>query len=192
MVDPWIWAVLLLSLAMGLAVLEIFFPSAGILGFLAASAMLGAIIMGFKQGTGCGLAILAVAVVGMPTIVVVAFRWWPQTSMGKQVLLTAPTAEDVLPDDPDRRHLKSLVGHIGRSKCPMFPGGVIVIDGRTVDATSEGMAIETGRAVRVIRVQANRVVVRPVEDETPTETAEDPLQRPIDSVIPDPFKEPPA
>jgi membrane-bound ClpP family serine protease len=154
--------------------------------------MLGAIIMGFRQGTGMGLAILAVSVVGMPTIVVLAFRWWPQTSMGKQVLLAAPKAEDVLPDDPGRRQLKELVGHIGRTKCPMFPGGVIVIDGRTVDATSEGMAIEAGRAVRVIRAQANRVVVRPVEDETPTESAEDPLQRPIDSVIPDPFQEPPA
>ena len=53
------------------------------------------------------------------------------------------------------------------------------------------MAIEAGQPVRVIKVQANRVVVRPVKEETPSETAEDPLQRPIDSVLPDPFDEPP-
>ena len=53
MIDPWIWAVLLLVVSMGLAVLEIFFPSAGILGFFAmVSSMLGSIYMGFRQGAG--------------------------------------------------------------------------------------------------------------------------------------------
>ena len=187
----WVWAVLLLACGLGLGVLEVFFPSAGVLGFLSVIALVGAVIMGFMQGPGTGLAILAVAAVGLPTIIVLAFRWWPQTKMGKLVLLAAPKAEDVLPDDPDRRHLKGLIGHVGRTKCAMFPGGVIAIDGRTVEAVSEGMAIEAGQPVRVIKVQANRVVVRPVKEETPSETAEDPLQRPIDSVLPDPFDEPP-
>ena len=79
--------------------------------------------MGFMQSPGAGLGILAAAVVGFPTIIVLAFRWWPETKMGKRVLLAAPKAEDVLPDDADRRHLKGLVGHVGRAKCPMFPGG---------------------------------------------------------------------
>ena len=73
----------------------------------------------------------------------------------------------------------------------MLPGGAITIAGRTVDAVSEGMPIEAGQAVRVIEVRANRVVVRPLEEETPTESARDPLERPIDSVAPDPFEEPP-
>ena len=187
----WVWAVLLLALGLGLAVLEVFFPSAGILGFLAVVAMIGAIIMGFMQGTGMGMLVLGVAVVGLPAIIVLAFRVWPHTRIGKLILLTAPKAENVLPDDPDRRHLKGLIGQIGRTKCAMFPGGMIAIDGRTVDAVSEGMAIEAGQPVRVIKVQANRVVVRPVKEETPSETADDPLQRPIDSVFPDPFQEPP-
>ena len=72
----------------------------------------------------------------------------------------------------------------------MLPGGVVVVDGRTADAVSEGMAIEPGQRVRVIKVQANRLVVRPVEDETPTETAENPLERPIDSILGDAFQEP--
>jgi hypothetical protein len=36
------------------------------------------------------------------------------------------------------------------------------------------------------------VVVRLVKEETPSATAEDPLQRPVDSVVPDPFAEPPS
>jgi membrane-bound ClpP family serine protease len=96
----------------------------------------------------------------------------------------------VLPDDPDRVHLKGLIGQLGRAKCRMLPGGIVVIDGRTADAVSEGMVIEAGQQVRVIKVQANRLVVRPVEDETPTESAENPLERPIDSILGDAFRDP--
>ena len=60
----WVWAVLLLVLGMGLAIMEVFFPSAGILGFLAASAVVAAVVLGFQYGTGTGFAILAVAVFG--------------------------------------------------------------------------------------------------------------------------------
>ena len=188
----WVWAILLLVLGLGLAILEIFFPSAGILSFLSASAILSAIIVGFWQGPATGIAILLVAVVGLPAVVILAFKWWPKTAVGRRMLLMSPRSEDVLPDDPRMDHLKSLVGQVGRAKCKMLPGGAIVIDGRTVDAVSEGMPIKAGQPVRVLEVRANRVVVRPLEEETPSPSAEDPLRRPIDSVAPDPFEEPPG
>jgi membrane-bound serine protease (ClpP class) len=188
----WVWAILLLVLGMGLAVMEVFFPSAGILGFLSASAILAAIVMGFQDGMGTGLAILGVAVFGIPAVLVLAFRYWPRTAMGRRVLLMAPRSDEVLPDDAERRHLKGLVGKVGRAKCKMLPGGVVTIEGRSIEAVSEGVFIEAGQSVRVIAVRANRAVVRLVEDEAPSASAEDPLQRPIDTVAPDPFGEPPA
>ncbi len=59
--DPWVWAILLLVLGTGLAVLEIFFPSAGILAFLSVAAVLAAIVMGFNQGPVAGILILLAA-----------------------------------------------------------------------------------------------------------------------------------
>ncbi|MGA2069515.1 MAG: NfeD family protein [Thermoguttaceae bacterium] len=188
--EPWIWPILLLTLGLGLAVLEVFFPSAGILPLFAAALMLAAVVMGFREGAGVGMTILGLIVVVTPTVIILAFRVWPHTSIGRQMLLEAPRAEDVLPDDPDRVHLKGLIGQLGRAKCRMLPGGIVVIDGRTADAVSEGMVIEAGQQVRVIKVQANRLVVRPVEDETPTESAENPLERPIDSILGDAFRDP--
>ena len=44
---------------------------------------------------------------------------------------------------------------------------------------------------RVVEVRANRVVVRPLTDETPSPSAKDPLRRPIDSIADDPFEEEP-
>jgi membrane-bound ClpP family serine protease len=189
----WVWAILLLVLGLGLAILEVFFPSAGILGFLSAASILAAIIVGFQDGPLVGFLILGVAVIGLPTIVVLAFKYWPNTAIGRRILLGVPSSEDVLPDGHRRSGLKELVGRVGRAKCKMLPGGAITIGGRTIDAVSEGIAIDVGQSVRVIAVRGNRVVVRPVEDEVPTVDAENPLERPIDSVVPDPFDEqPPA
>lgn len=190
----WVWAILLLVLGVGLAILEVFIPSAGILCVLAAASVVGAVIMGFRQGPIMGFGILIAAVVGLPAMLVLALKYWPRTAMGRRVLLAPPKSEEVLPDDPNMRTLKTLVGRVGRAKSRMLPAGVILIDGRTIDAVSEGMPIDPGRAVRVIEVRGNRVVVRQVEEETPSQTAENPLERPIDSVVPDPFEEesPPA
>jgi membrane-bound ClpP family serine protease len=98
----------------------------------------------------------------------------------------------VLPDATDRQFLKSLVGRVGRAKCKMLPGGVIAIEGRSIEAVSEGAPVEMGQSVRVIAVRGNRAVIRPVQDEIPSSAAADPLQRPIETIVPDPFDEPPA
>ncbi len=192
MEDPWVWALILMGLGLGLAVLEVFFPSAGILGFLSFCSIMAAVYMGFRQGSWIGMSILAAAIIGLPLTVVVAFKVWPKTAMGRRVLLMTPSSEDVLPDDPQREHLKSLIGQVAQAKCKMLPAGAITVDGRTIDAVSEGMPIEAGQEVRVIEVRANRVVVRPLEEESPSESAEDPLRRPIDSIAPDPFDDMPG
>lgn len=190
--EPWVWPLLLLALGLGLAVLEVFFPSAGILALLSAGSLIASVVLAFRQSAGLGMGILVAIVVGAPTIIILAFRWWPYTSMGKQVLLDLPKSEDVLPDDPERQQLKGLVGRVGRAKCRMLPGGIVSVDGRTIEAVSEGMVIETGQSVRIIKVQANRAIVRLVEDEQPNETSENPLERPIDTIVADPFEPPQA
>lgn len=186
-IDPWVWAFLLLVLGMGLAILEIFIPSGGILGFLSICSILSAIVMGFRQGSAIGVLILLVAIVGLPVVIVLALKVWPKTAMGRRVLLMAPKSDDVLPEDPRADHLKSLIGQVAKIKCKMLPSGAIVVDGRTVEAVSEGMPIEAGELVRVIKIRGNRLVVRRVEDAAPSELAEDPLMRPVR----DPFDEEP-
>ena len=104
--------------------------------------------------------------------------------------MDAPRAEDVLPDDHLRRQLKGLIGRLGRAKCRMLPSGVVAVDGQTLDAMSEGMVIEAGQTVRVIKVESNRLVVCAVDEEIPTPAAENPLERPIDTIADDPFGEP--
>jgi len=190
--DYWVWAVLLLVLGMCLGIMEVFFTSAGLLAFLSAASIITAVIMGFQQGQMAGFIILILSVAGMPTVVVLAFKYWPRTAIGRRVLLSAPTSEDVLPDDRNKDHLKALVGRSAKAKSKMLPSGVVIVDGHNYEAVSEGMPIEVGQEVRIVQVRGKRVVVRPIELDAPVETAQDPLRRPIDAIAEDPFNERPA
>jgi membrane-bound serine protease (ClpP class) len=184
----WIWAILLLAVGSALAVMEIFFPSAGILGFLSALAVFSAIVMGFNHDPVTGVLVLLGALVGLPTVIVLGFKYWPKTAMGRRVLLIAPTSEEVLPTDPDRDFLRGLIGRVGRAKSKMLLSGVISIDGRTVDAVSESLPVEAGQSVRVVQVRGREVIVRPVEDDSSDAPPADPLKQTFD----DPFDLPPA
>ncbi len=113
---------------------------------------------------------------------VTAFRYWPKTPMGRRLLLDVPTAEEVLPDSPQRQRLRQLVGKRGVAKSVMMPSGAVQVDGQTIDALSEGISIEPGQAIQVIEVRGGRVLVRPLEaGEEPFEK-DDVLSRPIESI----------
>lgn len=190
-----IGALFLLFLGLGLIVLEVFIPSGGILGTLAGLSLVVAVVLAFMCDVWIGIGVLAAVIVIGPTCLGAALHFWPQTPMGKKILLNVPTAEEVLPDDPQRKRLKALVGCVGQAKSKMLPSGAVVVEGHTVDAVSEGTAIEPGQLVRVVEVRGNRVLVRPLEAEDaaavkPEEYAEDDLARPIDSLGLDPFGDP--
>lgn len=194
--DPMlIGALLLLVLGLGLVILEVFVPSGGLIGCLAGISLILALVLGFYHSQATGMIVLGTIVLGLPICLAVALRYWPNTSMGRRILLNIPTSEEVLPNDPHRQRLKKLVGQIGRAKSVMLPSGAIDVAGQTIDAVSEGMAIEAEQLVRVIEVRGNRVVVRPadqdVQPDLPLPDSSQPdLNRPIDSVAEDPFKEP--
>lgn len=185
--EPWVWAVLLLILGIGLAVLEVFIASAGVLAFLSASAIVAAVVVGFHYSSATGIAVLFGALFGLPTVIILAFKYLPKTPMGRRLLLAAPTSQEVLPEDPEKERLRSLVGHQGVAKTKMLLSGRIVVNGRTVDAVSEGMPIEVGQTVEVVQVRGLEVVVRPIETDAPG-TPPEPLQRTYD----EPFEIPPA
>lgn len=189
--DPLVWSSLLLLVGLTLVLVEVFVPSGGVLGLLSITSIVASIALAFyHKGIEVGLIFLIVATVLVPTALVLAFRYWPYTPMGRRLLLDVRSGEDLLPDTPERRSLRELVGKVGVAKTLMLPSGAIVIAGRTIDALSEGMPIEPGQKVRVIEVHGNRVVVRAAEgDEEPT-SGDDVLSQPIESLGLDSLEDP--
>jgi membrane-bound serine protease (ClpP class) len=178
--DPLAWSALLLLLGLLLVMVEVFIPSGGVLGFLSITALVAGVILAFyHRGAEVGFLFLTVTAVALPVTLMMAFRWWPKTPMGRRILLDVPTSEEVLPDSPERRWLRQMVGRLGVAKSLMLPSGAIEVDGHTIDALTEGTPIEAGQRVRVIAVRGNRVLVRVADDQTPAET-DDVLSQPID------------
>lgn len=196
LLTPFAWSALLMLIGFALIVLEIFLPSGGIIGFLAASAVIVSIVMAFYSGGPAqGVGFATAAVLGVPVMLALAFKYWPHTAIGRRFLLGPPTDEEVLPDSPKRRMLKQLVGKFGTAKTKMLPSGAVLIEGRVIDAVSQGMPIETGQTVKVIEVRANRVVVRALEpgeeeDAASTANADDVLSQPIENLGLDPMEDP--
>lgn len=190
--DPLVWAGLLLLLGLALVMTEIFVPSGGVLGVLAFTSIVAAIVMAFlKAGAFAGFMFVLVSIIAVPVILVVAFQWLPDTAVGKRLLANVPTSEEVLPDDEERRALRELVGKVGRASSPMLPSGAVQVEGRLIDAVSDGMPIEPGQPVRVLQVNGTRVTVRLVTEEAaaaaPTPKNDDVLAQTIDQLGLDPF-----
>jgi membrane-bound serine protease (ClpP class) len=179
--SPIAWCTIFFVLGCAFVVFEVFIPSGGILGFLAGVFIIGSIVMAFRYGTpGTGATFLIVAVVGVPLLVGLAFKYWPQTPMGRAFLGDVPDEAEVAPDDFRR----DLVGKVGVARSKMLPSGAIEIDGSMYDAVARGVAIEPGQRVVVCEVRGNRVVVRLAGDSERAMPArpDDVLSRPIDEL----------
>jgi membrane-bound serine protease (ClpP class) len=188
--DPIVWALIFLLVGLALTMLEFFVPSGGVLGLLSVVALVAAIWMAFKHGSWTGLGFIALVVISVPFALSMAVRVWPHTAMGRRLLLDVPSGEDVMPDSDIRRTLKALVGKVGVAKSLMMPSGAVQIEGNTIDAISEGEAIDAGQAVRVIEVRGSRVVVTPSQKNPVVAKSDDPLSQPIESLGLDPFEDP--
>ena len=178
------WAILLLLIGCALVVLEVFIPSGGIISILSAVAFIASILVasweGPTTGPATGLIFAAITVFAVPTLVALAFKYWPRTRMGKAFLGELPREDEVVPEDPRR----TLIGRVGVARSKMLPSGAVEIDGQMVDAVTQGQAIEPGTYVVVVEVRGNRVVVRPAgKDQRPQhQNPKDILSRPIDEL----------
>ncbi len=181
LMDPIAWTIVLIVIGCALVVLEVFIPSGGLISFLATLALLGGLAMAFRHDAATGLGFLVLTVIAVPTVVGLAFKYWPRTPMGKAFLGELAHEGELVPDDPRRE----LVGRVGIAKSKMLPSGAIQIDGKTIDAISQGVAIEPGQAIIVVEVKGNRVMVRLADEEETNRAAvvsDDLLSKPIDEL----------
>jgi len=192
MLTPLAWAACLLAFGLLIVLVEMFVPSGGVLAFIAATSVIASIVMAFRHSAAAGVGFMAIAVIGTPILVVIGFKFWPRTPLGRRILLDVPLGDDAVPDADLRKQRHLLVGKIGKTKAEMLPGGPVMVDGKIYDAMSEGDAIDDGTLVKVVEVRGTRLVVRPTDEPLPQIQGDpnDPLNRPIESLGLDPFEGP--
>ena len=163
-------AILLFGLGLILAVAEIFIPSMGILSVLAAAAVIGSLVSAFGVSTSTGLTFLTAVAVVFPVALILGFRLFPRTPLGRRMVVGGLSFESSAATD--ERDL-DLVGRDGVTLSDLRPAGFARIDGRRVDVVSRGEGIENGTPVRVLEVSGNRVVVTRADAGAPSDEADD-------------------
>jgi membrane-bound ClpP family serine protease len=191
-VTPLGWTILLFLLGLIFLGLEFFVPSGGSLAAMCALSFLAAVVVGFMADRWTGAVVLLSVCIVVPAAGAAAVRWWPDTPIGRLMLIQRPrSSDDVLPETPSYRMFKDLVGRRGQARGLMVPSGSVIIDGKTYDAISEGMPIEPLQPIIVVSVSTQRLIVRPdhtlrAELVEPQAAAANPNQ-PLVPDIPDPF-----
>jgi len=158
-----VWVAALFLVGLGIIVLEVFVPSGGVLGFVSLAAILAAVVTAFIElGVAAGMGMVALTVLAVPVVLGLAFRWFPQTAIGRRVLPAPPEPADVIPDTPRRRRARDLVGRTGKATSDLLPWGAVAVGDERLDAVSESGAIDSGTTVEVVGVQGAALVVRPL------------------------------
>lgn len=186
------WSLILLALGLLFLVAEFFVPSGGVLGILCGLSIVGAIIVGFLAGPSVGAGVLVTSLIIVPTMIGLGVRYWPDTPIGKQMLIPRPeSADDVLPATETYRGLHELIGHRGLARSVMMPSGVVEIGKRQYDAVSAGMPIDPGQPIIVMGVEIHRLIVRP-DNTIVAQLAQQRSDDPLEAEIADPFADEPA
>jgi membrane-bound ClpP family serine protease len=205
--EPWVWAWLLLIVGLVIIGIEMFIPSGGFLGVLSALAILGAIVLAFVSSLKFGVFMMVLVSCLLPALFAIAVKYWPNTPIGRLIVARPPSSDEVLPHAETRRTLQSLIGRRGVASCQMLPGGVVVVDGVSYDAVTDGTPIDKGMPIQVTAIRMNRLEVRfddrpesmhsPLAAEPPSQLApsqlaqtDELLSRPIQSLGIEPLDDP--
>ncbi|OHB58703.1 MAG: hypothetical protein A2173_04855 [Planctomycetes bacterium RBG_13_44_8b] len=160
--DWWlVFAVFLYFACAGLIVAEVFVPSGGLISFGALACIVGGIVIFFQHSITTGWIGVVIAVIMIPSILVIAYRIFPGTRFGRSVTLTPPQRQ---PGDAiaDTDKLGELLGAVGQVLTPLRPVGMCDFSGQRVECVAESGYVDKGKRVKVIRVQSTQLTVREV------------------------------
>ncbi|MGH7391815.1 MAG: NfeD family protein [Candidatus Rokuibacteriota bacterium] len=158
---------LLVAAGLALLALELFvipgFGVAGILGILALAGGLTLSLIG--AGPTLGVVTAAMGRVALSALLALAgfaalVRFLPGLPVGQRLVLhtalDAITGAATSPEGDQR-----WLGMRGTTASPLRPAGIADFGGERIDVVSRGEYIEAGEPIEVIRVEGNRIVVRP-------------------------------
>ena len=181
-----LWAIILLAIALGVIAIEMFIPSAGLLAIVSGSLLLASVVVAFLHSLGAGVGMLITIGLLLPFIFVIFVNVWPNTPIGKRVLLKRQGEDDVKLKGEHYDEQQELVGKTGYARSKMLPSGQVMIDGQKYDAVSEGLPVEQGDRIQVVDVRMFKIFVRKIDDDAAVGSSleeDDILSQPVEDVF---------
>lgn len=169
-----LWGFLLAAAAIVFFAIEIFVPSGGLLALLCVLCVAASVGVFFAHDPAWGLMSVIGYCILAPVALIFGVRAWAHSPFAKHMILGGIDEDEDLDAEETLARtelaraervssLRSFIGARGRTATQLRPVGVVVIDGRRVDALAEGNVIDAGSPVEVIDVVDNQLKVRVVD-----------------------------
>ncbi|MDD5458915.1 MAG: NfeD family protein [Phycisphaerae bacterium] len=156
----WIaFAVFLYLVSALLLVAEVFIPSGGIISILSLGSLVGGLAIFWKHSYAAGGIGIIVALVMIPTVLIISYRVLPKTKFGRAVILQPPK-RDTGDAIADTVKLKEMFGKQGVVITPLRPVGMCDFFGERIECVAENGYVDKGERVEVIRVESTQLTVR--------------------------------
>ncbi|MFC4411077.1 nodulation protein NfeD [Chungangia koreensis] len=154
-------SIILFVVGVILVVAEIFLPG-GIAGLLGFGAIIGSIILAGGNMLYMTISVviaLLVAIIGM--VILVKIFGKKMHLLNRLILKDATNTESGYVSNVNRL---DLLGKTGISLTPLRPSGTIIVEEERIDAVTEGSYLDSNTAVKVVKVEGSRIVVRKMLD----------------------------
>jgi membrane-bound serine protease (ClpP class) len=160
-------AILLVAIAVILIMAEAIVPSGGLISMTALVCGVSGILIAFLkvQDQALGFGLIVGGVVLAPVAFLMGLSRLPRTRFGRRIVLR-DAALPGLAASPGEANYQDLLGRTGTAVSYLRPAGIAEFDGRRFDVVTEGDFVPEGTPVKVVRVEAQVIVVRPIEVET--------------------------
>ncbi len=153
-----------------LLLVEAFAPGFGVFGLGGLVAVSASIILSAATAA-MGLRMLLISFLVSGLAGYAAFKYFQRRgTLRRFILFDSATRELGYSSFKD---LSTLKDKIGRTVTPLRPSGIVEIEDSRYDTVSEGSFIDADSAVRVVKVEGMRVVVRPLSEENREENTSD-------------------
>ncbi|MHC4126339.1 MAG: NfeD family protein, partial [Planctomycetota bacterium] len=137
--------------------------SGGIISICAMACLIGGLMIFFHSSKTAGWVGIVIAILMIPTVLIITYKVFPKTKFGKSVTLAPPNRRrgDAI---PDTERLKGLIGSIGVVVTPLRPVGMCDFSGQRVECVAESGYVEKDKTVKVIEAEGTQLTVRIIEE----------------------------
>ena len=137
---------------------EIFLPG-GIVGFIGGMCLLGAVVVGFVAfGIQGGILASLFLVVLAGICLVIWIKYFPKTRMGQSLTLSSNGKAFKSASS----EFMNLLNREGIALSILRPAGIAKFDGKRVDVVADGSWIDSGKSIKVTRVEGVRILVKEI------------------------------
>ncbi|MBD8003613.1 NfeD family protein [Bacillus norwichensis] len=152
-------AILLFVAGLILIAAEIF-VAGGILGILGTVAVIGSMFLAGENVVQMGMSIVTALILAFILIIIMLKVFGKRVNIFRKFILNDSTnTESGYVSNVNRLE---LIGREGVTVTPLRPSGTVKIDDERLDVVAEGSFIENDTAVKVVKVEGSRIVVRPI------------------------------